>query len=91
VKKIVVTLDLDSKKDPDYVALDKLMRDIGFSVVSPGKGIDLPCNTYMGTFSRPVSMEALRDHLWEALKAADLYPTALFGGELQDWALRVKK
>lgn len=90
MKRIVVTLDLDSKENPDYKALNELMAEIGFSVVSPSKGIELPCNTYLGEFGDHVDIKTLRDLLWKALMEAGLHPTALFGGSLQDWALKVE-
>ena len=90
MKKVIVTLDLDSENEPDYRALDKLMADLGFSVVSPKKGLDLPHNTYYGKIRDDLPMDSFRDLLWGELKKSHLQPTALFGGELQDWALRVK-
>lgn len=87
MKKVIVTLDLDSATDPDYNLLNELMAELGFSDVSPREGIDLPHNTYFGQIPDEHPLADFRDLLWKALKKFDLHPTALFGGELVDWAL----
>lgn len=89
MKRVVVTLDLDSKK-ADYEALDSLMAELGFSVVSPTEEIDLPHNTYLGEIADHIAIKEFQDLLWAALEEADLHPTALFAGVLQAWSLKVK-
>lgn len=90
MKRIVITLDLDSKKNPDYHALDELMAEAGFFDVLPGVESRLPYNTYFGESEDGVDIGDLLDCIWTALQEADLHPSALFGGELSLWALRAE-
>jgi hypothetical protein len=88
-KKVMVTLDLDSKANPNYRRLNELMTDLGFSKLSPKKGISFPHNTYYGITTDKIAH--FRASLWQELKNNNLHPKALFGGELKDWAAKREK
>ncbi len=88
-KKVIVTLDLDYKAKPSYGRLNELMTGLGFSKLSPKKGISLPHNTYYGIISDEIA--DFRTSLWQELTDNHLHPKAVFGGELKDWAAKRKK
>lgn len=62
-RKVLVTLDLDLKANPNYRTLNELMTDPGFSKLSLKKGINFPHNTYYGiTTDKIVNF---RTSLWQ--------------------------
>jgi len=80
---VVATVDLDSKCEPNYDVLDKVLEEHGLFSAHP-KTLDvLPHNTYIG--KSPIvdgELNAFAQRVFNAVKAAGLCPTKLLVGQI---------
>jgi hypothetical protein len=88
--KVVITFDLASADTAEYDKAYDMLCELGLERLSLNKGVTLPSTTVMGELKEDVGAGTLRDYFWGKFKAAGLRPTALFGGVLQDWAVKGK-
>lgn len=90
--KVIITFDLKDADSKDYTKAYKLLSSIGLEVVSLNKKVALPNTTVMGELVNiHVEVSELRDFIWNYFKENDLIPESIFGGVLEDWAVKTNK
>lgn len=86
--KAVIAFDLHDAGNPEYEVAYKILNDIGLYEFSPSKGVDLPASTAYGELVPGIPADHLRDHVWRKFEEKGLKPKRLFGGILDDWAVK---
>ena len=87
----VITFDLVDAEPKDYEIAYTILAKIGLQRISKNKGVKLPNNTVMGELTKDFQKASeLREHVLSAFESHSLVCNGLFGGILEDWAVRKK-
>ena len=91
--KIIITFDLHNAKPSQYEEAYSILEELGFQKVSPIKALSLPSTTVFGEMDLDkyeIRATDIRDFIWDYLKENKIKPKRVFGGILEDWAVRTK-
>jgi len=89
--KVIITLDLDSRRRPNYYRLNRQMNNLGFYKFTR-RNVSLPHNTYYGEFyDEDLDITQLKRDIWDLLENLNLHPRRLFGGILESFSLSSRR